>query len=70
MKINYDNIDELLAKYFAGEASDDEKVFIKNWKAESDQNAEEFEIAAVIFSSNKMAQTSEQNFDATQAWKM
>lgn len=69
MKINYDNIDELLAKYFAGEASDDEKVFIKNWKAQSDQNAEEFEIAAVIFSSNKMAQTSSQNFDAAQAWK-
>ncbi len=49
MEVNNQHIDELLAKYFAGEALPEEAMFIDDWKATSDDNQLYFTNAQHIF---------------------
>lgn len=49
MNVNNQHIDELLAKYFAGEALPDEAMFIDDWKEAADENQLYFNNAQHIF---------------------
>ena len=49
MSLDNQHIDELLAKYFAGEALPEEALFIDDWKAVSDENQSYFTNAQHIF---------------------
>ena len=49
MNVNNQHIDELLAKYFAGEALPDEAMFIDDWKEAADENQLYFNNARHIF---------------------
>lgn len=49
MNLNNQHIDELLAKYFAGEALPDEAMFIDDWKEAADENQLYFNNARHIF---------------------
>lgn len=49
MEVNNQHIDELLAKYFAGEALPEEAMFIDDWRVASDENQFYFTNAQYIF---------------------
>ena len=42
MESNFNNIDELISKFIAGEASAEESTFIENWRKESTSNESYF----------------------------
>lgn len=50
MKDNIDNIDELIAKFLAGETSPEENTLLENWKNSSPENAAYYEESVNLFS--------------------
>lgn len=52
MRIDNQNIDELLAKYFAGEAMPEEAMFIDDWKNSTEENLAHFARAQSILNIN------------------
>jgi transmembrane sensor len=46
-------MEEVLAKYFSNEASNDEITFVNNWKSESESNAKEFFDAKIVWLSTQ-----------------
>lgn len=50
MNVNEEHIEELLAKYFAGEALPDEAMFVDEWKNQSDANLQYFNRSKILMS--------------------
>ena len=67
MKKNQEQIDELIAKYLAGEASREEADLVEAWKAEDPSNRQYVEQVSTIFS-RASAVKSLQHFDTDAAW--
>lgn len=68
MSNDIENIDDLLGKYLAGEATDHERVLIHSWLTESSQNRNHFDQLKVIFDkAAEVPQTLE--FDTDAAWQ-
>lgn len=67
MEPEQDNIDDLIGKVLAGEASSAEETLVKNWVAQSDANRQYFNQLKIIF---KKAATPipAMSFDADKAW--
>lgn len=64
----YGNIDELLARFFDGNASQDENTLIEKWKSESKENLKLFEDYLRIWeSSSKIHNAEAVNVD--KAWR-
>jgi transmembrane sensor len=59
LNINEEHIDELIAKYLAGEASPDEAVWLDDWKIRSEANLQYFNRAKQLFGF-----TLDEHFDA------
>lgn len=67
--VRYDteHIDDLIGKYLAGEAAQDEVHFVEVWTKENDQNRKYFEHCKLIF--DKTLETRQrQDFDTDAAW--
>jgi transmembrane sensor len=63
-----ENIDDLLGKYLAGEATDQERVLVHSWVTQSTQNRNYFDQLKVIFDkAAEVPQTLE--FDTDAAWQ-
>ena len=58
--------EEILAKYFAGEASNEEKLLVDTWRKLSADNESEFEIAKSIWENSADINSAEINID--EAW--
>lgn len=54
-------MEEVLAKYFSNEASNDEITFVNNWKMESETNAKEFFDSKIIWLSTQQIDRSSQD---------
>jgi transmembrane sensor len=67
LKKEYENIDELLGKYLAGEASEEEGQIVTLWINESDENQKHFHQMKHIFESAAMIKD-RQVYDADAAW--
>lgn len=67
MKRDQEQIDELIAKYLAGEASEEETAFVEAWKEEDPGNREYVEQVSTIFS-RVPAVKNLQQFDTDVAW--
>jgi len=61
-----DHIDELIGKYLAGEAAQNEAEFVEVWARENESNRKYLEHYKLIF--EKAAATKAINFDADAAW--
>jgi transmembrane sensor len=67
LNYNVDHIDDLIGKYLAGEAAQDEINFIELWAKESEGNRKYFDQCKLIFDKTFEAK-SLQKFDADAAW--
>jgi transmembrane sensor len=67
LNYNVDHIDDLIGKYLAGEAAEDEINFIELWAKESEGNRKYFDQCKLIFDKTFEAK-SLQEFDADAAW--
>ena len=67
MNYNVDHIDDLIGKYLAGEAAEDEINFIELWTKESEGNRKYFDHCKLIFDKTFEVKTL-QEFDADAAW--
>jgi transmembrane sensor len=61
------DIDELIGKYLAGEASASEDIFVKSWMEKSDVNKKYFDHLQVIF--QRSAVVKSQRYNADEAWE-
>lgn len=67
MNIGPENIDDLLGKYFSGEASEQEVTLVKNWLSVNESNRKYYEQVKTIF--DKVSHVKEwQEFDTDKAW--
>jgi transmembrane sensor len=64
----YDDIEDLIGKFFSGEATPEEIASIEAWRNESASNQKQFEQYRTIFDSAKTMR-SDQHFDTDAAWK-
>jgi ferric-dicitrate binding protein FerR (iron transport regulator) len=64
---NIEHIDDLIGKYLAGEAEQDEIVFVESWTKENEANEKYFNQHKLIFNRASQAKTL-QDFDADAAW--
>ncbi len=64
MKENENYIDELIAKYLAGEAMPDEAIWLDDWKAQSEANLQYFNRSKKLFDF-----TLDQHFDAQKMYQ-
>jgi transmembrane sensor len=64
---NYDDIDDLIGKYFSGEASSEESAAVEAWRRENPTNQKQFDQYRTIFSKASESR-SDQKFDTDAAW--
>ena len=67
MKDRYNDIEELIGKYLAGEASRDEGARVEAWRNENTANQKYFEQYQTIFNRAATVKVTEQ-FDTDAAW--
>jgi transmembrane sensor len=68
VETNNDHIDNLIAKYLAGEATSEESVFLDSWINAHESNRRYFEQVSTIFK-RAASVTNVQQFNADEAWE-
>jgi transmembrane sensor len=64
---DYNDIEDLIGKYFANEASPEERAWVDGWRSKSESNQKYFDQYKIIFS-KAGSTTSGQRFDTDAAW--
>ena len=67
MNYSVDHIDDLIGKYLAGEAAQDEILFVESWANKNDQNRKHLQQCKLIFDKSFEAKAI-QEFDTDAAW--
>jgi ferric-dicitrate binding protein FerR (iron transport regulator) len=62
-------LNDILARYFAGEATAEERVQVEDWKAANEAEFEELQRSWNAIDKDLMEQISVQSFDTSAAWK-
>lgn len=67
MKESFDHIDDLIGKYLAGEATDQERARVDEWILADKANASYFAHVQLIFDRARKVRANQQ-FDSDKAW--